>query len=355
MTKLPERNLDVLRACAVLSVWVSHLMQAVTHGSSSALTALGRIGVLAFFVHTALVLMSSIERGGGDESPSWVRTFYARRAARIYPLVWVTIALCIVAALPYSLEEVSGPRPALELIHSLPVVTANALLVQNVVDLPNVIGPLWTLPLEAQMYLLLPGAFMLARRRGAATVMLAIVAAALGAMALSMSRPSWLPRVNVIGFAPCFLAGVWAYAQLRKRQGSAPAALWLVLVPLWWVAALYVPIMALPVGWLACLVLAVAIASTQELEASVVTRAAAHVAQYSYGIYLLHMPAWMLAARLEAPAAVRWTVYALLLVAMPVAAYHLIEAPAIRWMRERSGVRPTRLSDPSAIGDAVSR
>lgn len=334
LTKLPERNLDVLRACAVLSVWFSHLTQAVWLRGG---TALGRLGVLAFFVHTALVLMSSLERAGGDASPGWVRVFYARRAARIYPLVWATIALCVLANLPYSPTEIVGRRPSLAVIHSWQAIAANVLLVQNVADLPNVIGPLWTLPLEAQMYLALPAAYVIANRRGSARVMLALIAAAVATVALSVTRAPWLPRINLIGFAPCFLAGVWAYARLRERPARWPAAIWLVILLVWWGLGLVAPVTKLQVGWLACLALAYAIAATRELPASILTRVAAVVARYSYGVYLLHLPAWMIASRTEAPAAVRWTLYVALLVGMPLAAYHLIEAPAIRWMRQRSG------------------
>ena len=60
-TKLPERNLDLLRAAAVLAVIGWHLLWSQ---QLPAAAWLGRVGVLAFFVHTALVLMASIERGG---------------------------------------------------------------------------------------------------------------------------------------------------------------------------------------------------------------------------------------------------------------------------------------------------
>ena len=88
MTKLPERNLNVLRASAVMAVLVDHLANAANHS----MALLGRVGVLMFFVHTACVLMASLER-----NPSTF-AFYVRRAFRIYPLA---IAVVLVAsALP---------------------------------------------------------------------------------------------------------------------------------------------------------------------------------------------------------------------------------------------------------------
>src|SRR5665213_3929051 len=57
-TKLPERNLDVLRAVAVLLVFADHIISAVGHHSESWNWnwSLGRIGGAFFFVHTSLVL-----------------------------------------------------------------------------------------------------------------------------------------------------------------------------------------------------------------------------------------------------------------------------------------------------------
>src|SRR6185436_18412423 len=59
-------NLDCLRSFAVLAVLIDHLemMLASVHGRASAefFVKLGHLGVLAFFVHTSLVLMFSLER-----------------------------------------------------------------------------------------------------------------------------------------------------------------------------------------------------------------------------------------------------------------------------------------------------
>jgi peptidoglycan/LPS O-acetylase OafA/YrhL len=331
-TRLPARNLDVLRAVAVLSVWLGHVIQTVRHQIGDA--GLGRIGVLAFFVHTSLVLMASIERAG--VAPGWVRTFYFRRAARIYPLVWVTIALCVVGNLPYStIAPNGGEQVARSVAHSTRAVAANAFLVQNLVsNAENVIGPLWTLPLEMQMYLLLPVGFLLATRsrRAALVGLLAAMLAAAGV--------TWLPvrglwRLGVLGFAPCFAAGVLAFAMLRRHPTPrAHSFLWFGILALLWTIGLSVPVTMPVVGWAFCLVLGVSVATIPELPTSLVTRGSEVIAKYSYGIYLLHMPAWSIAFEwVNAPAAVQWAVYLILLVGLPVVAYHFIEAPAIRWAR----------------------
>jgi peptidoglycan/LPS O-acetylase OafA/YrhL len=78
------RNLDVLRAMAVLSVLFAHSTEVMTFGSDALRDTLdvriGRFGVLLFFIHTALVLMMSLQRNSSTSR------FYIQRVFRIYPL-----------------------------------------------------------------------------------------------------------------------------------------------------------------------------------------------------------------------------------------------------------------------------
>jgi peptidoglycan/LPS O-acetylase OafA/YrhL len=76
-------NLDLLRASAVLLVFVSHLPYSV--GSSWDLDFLGHYGVMMFFIHTSLVLAMSLARIE-RQNENVVTSFYIRRAFRIYPL-----------------------------------------------------------------------------------------------------------------------------------------------------------------------------------------------------------------------------------------------------------------------------
>ena len=94
-TVLPERNLDILRAIAVLFVLTDHLsntqqwrLYGIRH------EVVGHAGVLLFFVHTSLVLMLSLDREmeGARSSRSRIYlAFLVRRFFRIYPLSVVTV------------------------------------------------------------------------------------------------------------------------------------------------------------------------------------------------------------------------------------------------------------------------
>jgi peptidoglycan/LPS O-acetylase OafA/YrhL len=143
-TKLPERNLDVPRAMAVLLVLGDHAIAATgVHATGGWNWAIGRVGVLFFFVHTSQVLMPSLERGGA--SPDWVRRFYVRRAFRIYPPA-VVVLVAALARLPAHVtfdgwDMVRGFPPCRTLLSDL-------LLVQNVTGALDIQGVFWSLPLE---------------------------------------------------------------------------------------------------------------------------------------------------------------------------------------------------------------
>jgi len=159
----PDPNLDILRSVAVLAVLVAHVLQVTAgckYGEHLAYGietySLGTVGVLIFFVQTSLVLMQSLERARTIRR-GWalIRWFYIRRAFRIYPLSVGMILLSIALSIPPNAVGVpyrwQGARWLL----------ANLLLVQNIPGIPEVASPMWSLPYEVQMYLVLPVLFLL--------------------------------------------------------------------------------------------------------------------------------------------------------------------------------------------------
>lgn len=341
----PDRNLDVLRAVAVLSVLVGHVI-ASQIGRTDWLWTLGRCSVLLFFVHTAYVLMASLDR-----SPETRRTtgFYLRRAFRIYPLAIVVIVVVTWAALPSSVElhesVAAVPR-------SMRTFIDNVLLVQNLDARPDIIGVLWSLPLEVQMYIVLPLCYLVAQRSAWQAIVLWLVAAMFGIwQARSAIHGVW--RLDVLQFGPCFMAGVVAWAIRRRFDGlrRIPAALWLPLL-VTGLAAFAILFKLddqhIARSWPLCAAVALLIVSVRELGASWLTKAAHVIAEYSYGIYLLHIPALAVALFWGHgwPRPVQWLVFAVLLVGSTLAAYHWIEKPGIafgkrlasRWTAERPGL-----------------
>lgn len=344
-TTLPERNLDALRATAVLLVFADHL------GISAGVDAVawygywaGRCGVLLFFVHTALVLMASLERNAAD--PHWVRTFYVRRAFRIYPLAIATVATVLLLAIP-PVNSRNGIVPAF-VMPDWPTIVANLALVQNLFGLHKVGVVLWTLPIEVEMYVLLPACYVIARRHGVggAARLIAIAAIAFALIRYDLLRGGWRIR-QLARFAPCFLGGVLAYALLRVRQAHEgrkriPPWMWIASLP---VSVVLMAAIAFPPSWaLADWLFALAVGATipfvRDAGPGRLAALAKTIAKYSYGFYLAHVPAMWAAFVVLRPAhwLVQWSVLAALLVALPWAAYHAIERPGIRlglWLTGR--------------------
>jgi len=331
-TKLPERNLDVLRAVAVLCVVANHVAIAATPPPNVSWGWVGRVGVLIFFVHTALVLMGSLERSGGARA-GWISRFYVRRAWRIYPLSIATIIVVLAVGVSEHLVVMGYPPPRFKWPDDATLLS-NMLLVQNLVLKRNVLGVLWTLPIELQMYLALPFCFLLARKNVYSLLPL-VLAGMIGAVAWKAELPiPGLWRLSMLPYVPCFLAGVLAYALLRSpsRPRLSPSVTFLAAAAL--IAAfsfvrtryeLFAP------QWAFCLALGMVIAHGREIAESVLSRIAHVIAKYSYGVYLLHQVAlWIALVTFGwTPHAVQWTILAILLFVLPWGAFHLIERPGI--------------------------
>ena len=343
-TRLPERNLDVLRAVAVLCVLANHVGLLVHPPASwiTLATRIGNAGVQLFFVHTALVLMASLERQTRDRH--WITTFYLRRALRIYPLAIAVVALVVAFGIPrlvpvIGVHEPPSNWPPLALL-------ANAALVQNLLDIPDVLGPFWTLPVEVDMYLLLPLCFLVARRpnsRGMLALLVALVAASFVVTATALPG-AW--RLNVFLYGPCFFGGLLAYHLLRTRARRLRPS-WMLAVVLA-VTVTAVPTLAAvaPVYvklWVPCLFLGAALPFVAELAPSVLTAVAHTIATYSYGIYLLHVPIFWFAFDVcrALPLGAQIAVCVAGMFVVPWLAYHVVERPAIELGRQLTSRRLT--------------
>jgi peptidoglycan/LPS O-acetylase OafA/YrhL len=321
--------LDLLRAVAVSLVLISHLIEATRDQAWWWLAQqVGWMGVMLFFVHTSLVLMFSLDRTKADGAQLGIH-FYVRRIFRIYPLS-IAVVLCILAlAIPVA----SWPwQPA---DTSAPTVLANLLLVQNLVYAPNVLGPLWSLPLEVQMYVMLPFLYLIVRRGTRLDIAITLWVLS---VALALVQPFISNRLNVFQYAPCFLGGIIAFCMTKRRAATLP--FWSWVMSLIAVLAVFVFVTAnrhqpylMPASWLVGLTVGFIVASFEETRSSLVRRAGAIIAKYSYGIYLTHMIALWIAFVKIGPAsfAVRVFVGVGLTAIFSVLAYHIVEAPALRF------------------------
>src|SRR2546428_4029591 len=117
-----------------------------------------------------------------------------RRVFRVYPLSISVVLAVFLLGLP-----VAGPPWAMHPLHlTAQGLLANVLLLQNVTMSGSVVIPLWSLPYEIQMYLVLPAIFLLVRRFPSWRWVMALLAVSAGE-ALSLFSP---PPFFFIGLLP---------------------------------------------------------------------------------------------------------------------------------------------------------
>jgi len=310
----PDPNLDILRALAVTVVLVAHCLP-----NSTAQQAAGRFGVLIFFVHTALVLLLSLERQKMLDHLA-VR-FYIQRAFRIYPLS----IICVLVSLAF---RIAWPEPVF-IPRSGQSIAANLLLVQNFLnERRSISAPLWSLPFEVQMYAVLPAVFWFLRKRPMSRAIGLVALSAALAIAEALTFPGtdrWITR-----YFPCFLAGAMAYC----RYGSTPRWPWAIwpaaIIALGVVYCLFQGL--IPCEWLACTALGLLVPMFHPAPGKLLSKASGLVARYSYGIYLSHVPLlWLCFQKLTAlPVVARWLLFVALICSLPIGLYHMIEEPMIR-------------------------
>lgn len=304
---------------------------------------LGFFGVMLFFVHTSCVLMGSLSRleGAGYLRPwALLRAFAVRRFFRIYPLSILFVLVVVACGIP--------PFPGRPFVApDWSTLIANLAIVQNLAARREVLWPLWTLPIEVQMYAILPFLYMSLRRGRYRSIAFWV-----GAVLVALVIPQhFMGRLSVIRFAPCFVAGIVAYELAQVSKRPLPAWLWPVTLAL--AIAAWSPFSGESVplearhAWPFALALGILIPQFREIRSRAVAKVAQVVAKYSYGVYLSHVVVFWIAADRMSPArlAGRILVGGIASVAVPVVVYHLVESPCIRL-----GARLARLSRGQSTG-----
>jgi len=329
--KFESHNLDFLRAIAVLLVFGRHLYgQLIGDFDGIFRTQLfGVLGVWFFFVHTSIVLMFSIEtQAKTRQSTELYLAFLIRRTFRIFPLTAFTIAIVFCVGSAWK----GNPIASLDEL-SVPVLIANIFLVQNIFQIRDVIGPLWSLPIEFQMYLFLPFLWLIATRSGWRLLAFVIwpLAVVLG---LAVSQTASRGALGVIVYAPCFIPGVLCYSLWRKSNRYLPFIALPILLTILLITYLLLGRLSKTGGaWIVCMALGTALPWIREMQSELLRRACKVIAKYSFGIYLLHdicIPISIDACGKNA----HWTVVAFTSILSSAAfayfAYHAIEEPFIQ-------------------------
>jgi len=222
---------------------------------------------------------------------------------------------------------------------------ANLFLVQNLIKLSpawlsvttSVTGPLWSLPFEVQMYVLLPFLYRLAKRVRNYAGVTGLMCLGFGAMFGESRLAHALGRPQLLTYAPWFLMGVSAYTVYERSRPTIDSR-WYAMTLLLFVTLpclAYRLLLDYHIGWANWgigFTFAMLLPHFREIRSAAVKRAAHTVATYSYGIYLSHVPIlWFAFQRLHhQPIWLQIGICVALLVTVPVMLYHFVEAPMIR-------------------------
>jgi peptidoglycan/LPS O-acetylase OafA/YrhL len=247
-------------------------------------------------------------------------SFYLKRFFRLYPLS----ILCVTIAFVFGVS----PEPPFFVRWTWPEFASNLTLTTNLFYLTPMVGGLWTLPLEVQMYIALPFLFRLAKKKSVASLLTYwwIFCIPIAILQLRISA-----RLNVLGFAPCFAAGVIAWRLSVKPLPRLPGWLWpFAFVASWEVFLQSSRADIMYYRWAFSLLLGLMIPWFKDITYRPLVKSAHVVAKYSYGIYLSHIAIILFSLGLGRSPVVRALAILFLSIGVPVALFHFIEDPMIR-------------------------
>jgi peptidoglycan/LPS O-acetylase OafA/YrhL len=348
-----NNNFDVLRLAAAVSVIFSHSfllaegrqdnepLGVLTGGQC----VLGIVGVFVFFVISGFLVTESFERTG---SP-W--RFLAKRALRIYPGFAACILFCafllgpLVTVLPLAryaaslgLYDFVLANLAFEVEHNgLPGVRFTGFAVGDIVD-----GPLWSLPCEVAMYLMVLGLGSLRLLRLAVLAPLFV----LGLLCLWLDTAQSPYFIGSVGWLLAFfIAGMILY-KLRQRDIFDRRLALLALVGL---------VLSVPIGGFLLLFplfgayLVIYIALDRRLPAI----PAARFGDLSFGLYIYGWPVQQALLYGSTGRLLWWQLFPLALAgaaALAFLSWHLIEKRALRLKPRRLGTSPVPDVAPALPG-----
>jgi len=329
-----HNNFDTLRLIAATAVIFSHAFLLATGQQDTeplmvltgGQTILGVVGVFVFFVISGYLVTQSWERG-----PS-LRRFALKRALRIYP----GLAACILV-LTFGLGPIVSSLPLGDYLSSYGTydfLVANLLLHVDHNSLPDVWftgrdlghildGPLWSLPVEVAMYVMV--AALGATRLLRVPVLLGLMAVGLCAIHVDTSQwREWDFTGSVLWLLAFFVIGMLLQQLPRERALDGRVAL-LALAGLIASVPLHAFILLFPLcGGYLVIYLA--------LHPALPVLPAARFGDLSYGLYIYGWPVEQTVLYLR-PAATWWEVFLIAYPASAVVAFlswHLVEKRALR-------------------------
>ena len=290
-------ELDALRFCAFLMVFVHHCPFPASHPGLWNISEAGGYGVCIFFLLSAYLIATLLllekERTGAIHA----KNFFLRRVLRIWPLYFLAMALGILAGEVVPLWHVNTAAvPYLLLI-------AGNFFVAHAGWQLGVIGPLWSLSVEEQFYIAIPSLIKFGGRRALQAASWVCIAAAYPTLAW-LGHIGAVPQtgvwVNSLVQFQFFGAGTLIAIFLHRRSWNLPLGGRLALLSgglfgLWCTEALFhlqtahpAPSSHLCLGYLIVLTSCVSIFLAVLGAPIAVPRPIVYLGKISFGLYVFH-------------------------------------------------------------------
>ena len=155
-------ELDLLRCVAFFMVFVHHAFGNVSQPLVKSIAAACGTGVQVFFLLSAYLITELLLREQEQTSTIHLRAFYVRRILRIWPLYFVFLGFAFLLAHTVHLGTFTVRALVMFLL------LAGNWWVHFYGWLPNVAGPMWSIAVEEQFYLVWPFVVRFGGRRAVA-------------------------------------------------------------------------------------------------------------------------------------------------------------------------------------------
>jgi peptidoglycan/LPS O-acetylase OafA/YrhL len=296
-------GLDGIRGLAALFVVVNHIFLRTFPGYPvdhapfwAGWFIYGRFAVVVFIVLSGFSLALSPARHGWRLDG--IARFAYRRARRILPAYWAALAFSLAVAwliVPPPGQGLPGSKSAI----------VNGLLVQNIVGAPSPNRSLWTMAVEAQLYLVFPLLLLTVRRFGAVAMVTSVtlVVASVGIVGPHVPRVDTFVIQSAPDLAALFAVGILAAGIVgasRTRRSwpwgwLALAAAAPVFATIWWRGSVWTldHLFWVDLAWgpaIACLLAALATGRPAPLLRLLDSRPLRSLGLSSYSLYLIHGP-----------------------------------------------------------------
>src|SRR5262245_10056905 len=291
-------GLDGIRGLAALYVVLYHTYlrsfpgnPVVTGPWWTAWLIYGRFAVVTFIVLSGFCLASSPARHGWRLAG--LGRYASRRAWRSLPPYWATLAFSLAVA------WLVVPQPGQAEPNTRSVVV-HGLLLQNVVASNSPNRALWSIAVEAQLYVALPIMLLVVRRAGAFLMLAAVALVMIGIGTLASPNFIWVSAPDLGGL---FAVGVvaagiftaservrsWPWHWLALAAASPVLAVMVWRGSVWTINNLFWVDLAIGPA-IGCLLVAVVTGKPATLVRALDSRPLTSLGSFSYSLYLTHSP-----------------------------------------------------------------